>query len=330
MVALICNNCGGNIVFNKETLNYICDYCGTVVSIDNIGDKKILLGDREFNIETAETYKRAKNIMITGASDNMLILAARLFEQISDFLDSEVLARECRLKAEVLKTERIYCESIKDMNSNSSEKIKFAQKNLFALGDYKESKINAEKCDELYSEALKKENEILFKKQKEEKERRRLAKKAKHRRKRTFLIILVIVALCIGIGYRYNESIYSADNVSISLEPNLNCYSEDYGDKSVFYYTAIIKNNGEKDIESIECSVFFVNDKNETVINTTASFFGNPIAVRGGNTSKYSWELTVYSASAAQELYNTDFKDLKVEIVINSIYFSDGKEVRYT
>ncbi len=329
-MALTCKNCGGNVGFSKDALAYICDYCGTVVSIGDTDDKKILIGEREFNIETAETYKRAKNIMIIGASDNMLMLAARLFEQINGFLDSEALAKDCRFKAEALKTERIYRESINDMNSNNSEKIKAAHNNLVALGDYKEAKINAERCVELYSGALKKEKEILIGKQKEEKERQRLAKKAKYKRRRILLIILIIAVLCMGIGYFHNKSVYSADNVSILFEPNLDCYCEDYGEKSVFYYTAIIKNNGEKDIELIECSVFFINDKNETIVNTSATFSGNPIAVRSGNISKYSWQLSVYSDLVAQELYNTSFKDFKVEIVINTIYFSDGEVVEYT
>ena len=125
------------------------------------------------------------------------------------------------------------------------------------------------------------------------------------------------------------KAVYSADNISVNFVPQESSYLMEYSNRYVFNFSVTLENDGRKDIEAIEGIVAFINEENNVIVDTEVSFSGSPIAVRHGKSSKYSWELTVYSENTARELYNTDFEDFKVEFNVTSIRFADGKTIEY-
>ena len=107
MVALTCKNCGGNIVFDKENLKFVCESCGSIQTNVDGGDNVVCDGEQTA-AEDAETYRRALRAMETAVSENMFTMAAILFDKVRGFSDSADKAQECRFKAAELRKERLY------------------------------------------------------------------------------------------------------------------------------------------------------------------------------------------------------------------------------
>ena len=319
MVALTCKNCGGNILFDKEKFSYICDSCGRT-QLEAIGDNEIICDGEQTTVETVEKYQHALQVMDTAVSENMFTMAAMLFDEAKGFLDSEQRAKECRNRAAELRCERLYSSALKYMNSFVPEQINKARETFISLGDYEQSRENAEKCLELYQTAVKNQPKPQEKKPSTVKKKRKLP---------IFIVILIIIVAVIMGNNLKEKAVYSADNISVEFVPQINGYLTEYSNRYVFNFSVTLKNDGAKDIESIEGIVAFINDNGEVIVDTAVSFSGNPIALRSGKSSKYSWELTVYSEDTARQLYTADFDDYVVEFDITSIRFSDGKTIEY-
>ena len=164
MVALTCKNCGGNILFDREKFSYICDYCGRTQE-EAIGDNEIICDGEQTTVEAVEKYQRAMRVMDTAASENMFTMAAMLFDEAKGFLESEQRAKECRNRAAELRCKRLYLSALKDMNSFVPEQINKARETFISLGDYEQSRENAEKCFGLYQKAVKNQPKPQEKKQ---------------------------------------------------------------------------------------------------------------------------------------------------------------------
>lgn len=320
-MALTCKNCGGNIVFDKDRLICICDSCGKPQS--NIDDAVDILCDgKQTTIDAVKKYKRALQVMNTASSENMFTMAALLFDEARNFSDSAERAQECRLRASEFRRERQYLTALNDMQSSDPKKIANARETLIALGNYKDAAENAEKCPELYKAAVKNQPKVEVSKPKDE-------KKNKKRRFPLFLITVIIIISAI-IGHKHWENtVYSADSISIEFTPQENSFLSEYNNRYVFNFSVLLENNGEKDVEAIDGIVAFINKNGNVIVDTEVSFVGNPIAVRHGKSAKYTWELTVYSEDVARELYYTNFDDFDIEFEIKSMRFSDGKTITF-
>ncbi len=318
-MALTCKNCGGNIVFDKENFKFVCDSCGRLhTDIDN-GDNVVCNGEKT-TVEDAETYRRALRAMETAVSENMFTMAAILFDRVRGFSDSADKAQECRFKAAELRKERLYRSALDDMDSKDPERIAKAGEVFTSLKDYMQSAENALKCEELYKIAVKNQPkpEIV------------VSKKTKKRKKSpVFIVILLIIAVLVTGVKLWGNAVYSANNISVRFAPQEDNFLEEYSNRYVFNFSVTLKNSGTKDVEEINGIVAFIDKKGNAVVDTEVSFYGSPIAVRHGKSSKYSWELTVYSEETAKELFCTDFEDFDIEFEAKTIRFSNGKTVWY-
>ena len=316
-----CKECGGNIIFDKENSLYVCDSCGNVqTQIDQ--DSNVIYNGEQTTADVVEKYNHALNTMNMAVSENMFTMAAMLFDQTGGFSDSVEKARECRRRAAELRTERRYATALEDMCSPDPEKISRARETLVSLGDYKQSRENAEKCLALYSVALKNQPKPAPEAQKPQ------TTKKKKRVPVFLIIVIIIVGLVVGHKIR-EKAIYSADNIKVEFSPKENSFLTEQGNSYVFNFDVTLENDGRKDVEAIEGVVAFINKENNVIVDTQVSFSGSPIAVRHGKSSKYSWSLTVYSQDTAKELYYTDFQDFDVDFDITTIRFSNGKIVKY-
>ncbi len=331
-MALTCKNCGGNISFDRDTYKITCDSCGTKQSLSDAFENTsgdLIYKDDEASKELLSTYKRALSMMSCARSEKSFRFAADLFGKIPDFLNSEALAKECLEKENLLKTERIYNDAVTDMKSDDPDRIERAIKAFESIGNYKDSSAKTDECKPLLSVAkenrqkrLKEEEE---KRISEEKERKR-----KIQRNKFFLKVSAVTAVAlmlILIIVHFNT--YSASNIKISLSPDSENYlTEKYNDY-VFCYDATIENKGPLDVSSVEGEIIFEKD-GEILVDTSIDFYNYSSAVvRSKKSSKYTWELTVYSYDTALALYETDFDDLDVKINITSITYTNGKRKDY-
>ena len=331
-MALTCKNCGGNISIDVNSNNIICDSCGAQQTLFNAladdADSSIYKEDSVSN-GALNTYKRALSMMSSARTEKSFIFAAGVFDEIPGVLNANFLAKECREKAELFKSEQIYCCAVLNMKSDEPNKIEDAIKSFKSLGDYKDSVKKTEECLSLlsvaqvnYQEKLKKAEQQRIE---EEKQKQKNATKRKIVGGTISLIILALIMVGI-IGY---FNIYSSSNIKISLLPDEENFVVEKYNKYVFNYDVKIENNGFLDVSSIEGNVIFEKD-DEVLVDTTISFYNYSSAVvRAKKNSRFTWELTVYSQDIAVILYETDFDNLDIKIDITSITYTNGKTKTY-
>ncbi len=327
-MSLTCKNCGGNISIDSNQNLIICDSCGAQQTLTNVlADecKNIIYKEDELSKSSLNKYKRALSVMSSARTESSFIFAAGVFEKIPDLLNANALAKECREKAELFKKERIYNNAVIDMKSDDPARIEGAIQTFKTLGEYKDSIAKIDECAPLlniaqanYQDKLKAAEEQRIK---EEKQKQISAKKNK-------LIVFAAVVLTVVfiIGY---FRVYSPSNIKILLSPNTENFVTEGYDKYTFCYDAKIENNGFLDVSAIEGEIIIEKD-NEVLVDTTMSFYNYSSAVvRSKKSSKFTWELTVYSYDTALALYKTDFDDLDVKIDITSITYTNGKTKTY-
>ena len=332
MVALTCKNCGGNISLDANSNLIICDSCGAQQTLTNVladESENFIYNEDELSRGSLNTYKRALSMMASARTESSFIFAAGVFEEIPNVLNANALAMECREKAELFKRERIYNSAVIDMKSDDPARIEGAIQAFKSLGEYKDSVDKIDECLPLLSVAQVNHQEKLRiaeeQRVKEEKQKRMQAKRNKFIGKLISLAALAVATILI-FGY---FSIYSSSNIKISLSPNTESYLTEGYNKYVFCYDAKIENDGFLDVSAIEGEIIIETD-NEVLVDTTMSFYNYSSAVvRSKKSSKFTWELTVYSYDTALALYETDFDDLDVKIDITSITYTNCKTKTY-
>lgn len=329
-MALTCKNCGGNISLNTNML--VCDSCGAQQALTdflkNVSDNSIYNTD-EFTTNARNTYKKALSLMAAARTESSFLFAAGVFEEIPTVLNAGVLAQECRVKANLLKSERIYNEAVTDMQSDNPHELERAIRAFGLLGEYKDAAAKKEECTALLSVAQIEWQEKLKKEEQQKtKEDAQAKAKAFKRKIRTRFIAVVLVLITVGavIGTSFS---YSPKHLKIEITPDAeNFITEKYNDY-VFHYIVKVKNNGLLDVRAIEGTVVFEKD-NEVLVDTNISFSNYSSAVvRAKKSSKFTWELTVYPENTALALYETNFNDLKVKVDITGITYTNGKRKKY-
>ncbi len=329
-MSLTCKNCGGNISLDSNLI--ICDSCGAKQSLNEVLAREtasLIYNDDEASQAALNTYKRALSMMSTARTESSFIFAAGVFEEIPDVFNANALAKECRDKAELFKAERIYNSAVIDMKSDDPVRVEGAIQAFKSLGAYKDSVTKTDECIPLlevaqttYQEKLRLAEEQGAK---EEKQKQLRAKKNKFIGK-LISLALVAVTVILVIGY---FRIYSSSNIKITLSPDTENFLTEGYNKYTFSYDAKIENNGFLDVSAIEGEIIIEKD-NEILVDTTLSFYNYSSAVvRSKKSSKFTWELTVYSYDTALVLYETDFNDLDIKIDITKITYKNGKTKRY-
>ncbi len=331
-MSLTCKNCGGNVSLDSNSNLIICDSCGAQQTLTNVladESENFIYKEDELSRSSLNTYKRALSMMSTARTESSFIFAAGVFEEIPDVFNANALAKECRDKAELFKAERIYNSAIIDMKSDDPVRIEGAIQAFKSLGEYKDSVAKSDECIPLLSAAQATYQEKLRvaeeQRVKEEKQKQFRAKRNKFIGK-LVLLALVAVTVILVIGY---FRAYSSSNIKITLSPDTEDFLAEGYNKYTFSYDAKIENNGFLDVSAIEGEIIIEKD-NEVLVDTTMSFYNYSSAVvRSKKSSKFTWELTVYSYDTALALYETDFDNLDVKIDITSITYTNGKTKTY-
>lgn len=309
-MALICENCGGNVQFVPESDMMVCESCGTSRTLND-------LLNSEYNKDSAsdllhiKTYKEAVAIMVKAATAQRFSEAALKFESINDFMDSAEMAAKCREEADRLKIEETYNIAIKKMNSGLLQEVKRAVEMFDSLGNYKDSLQNKANCERLIPELEKKINEI----------RKRQAINRKNRR---FLICVGGIFLIMVLIFS-NCSKYSKSNIHFSIKPDEGSYLVENGSSYAFNYDVTIKNKGPLDVKYINGTVVFEGEDNEILVDTSFEFSNYMSAVvRSHKKATYNWTLSVGSYDSAKYIFENDFKELDVRFDITSITYENG------
>jgi hypothetical protein len=329
-MALSCKNCGGNITLDMNSGKIVCNSCGVEQTLSSALSEEsanyIYLDDGVSKVALS-TYKRALSMMSSARTENSFAFAAEVFEEIPGVLNADFLAKECREKAKLFRLEQIYSNAVLSMESGDPAKIKDAIQGFKSLGEYKDAAKKIDECLPLLNIAQKAYQEKLNIAEQQKVLKQKQAVKRKFIGKLVaFIAVLLIVFIIIGHFY-----IYSSSNIKISLSPDVESFVTEEYNSYVFHYDVKIENTGLLDVSSIEGTVVFENkNDNEILVDTTISFYNSSSAVvRSKKNSKFTWELTVYSQDTALALYKTDFDDLKIQIDITKITYTNGKTKTY-
>ncbi len=336
MADLKCKNCGGSIYIDNATNQFICDSCGASQSLSEALSKEYtepIYDEQSIPEEAMQQYRKAVLRMERAQTENALIATAEMFDNISDVLNAEFLAKECRNKAGLMKKERLYTTGMEEMNSREPERVEYAISLFATISGYKDADLRLDECKRLLPE-VQREFEEYQKEQarihvKEQQELERQAKKRKRRNIRLAFITAVIIAAILLI----RSAIYSDNNLKISIQPDKDAYVETKYSSYVFNYDVKIKNKGILDISGIHADIYF-EEPNGTVLIDTNLNIGNlgstsTTAVRSHKSAEYTWSVSVSSDSKAEKLYNYDFDDLDIKIKIKEISFTNGKIKSY-
>ncbi len=331
-MALACKNCGGNILLTSTSDALVCDACGAEQSLTtflaDVPDCSIYRQD-EVSQKAIDTYRRGVSLMSSARTEGSFAFAAGVFEQVPDVLNADDLARECRERAALLKSERIYTGAITDMQSDDPMKIEAAIRAFTSLKGYKDSAEKMDKCIPLLSAARIKHQKAAEEEERQQRKResQRKAKAARKKLVKSFArIVVVLAAIGAVIGYFF---VYSPKHIKIQMTPHAGSFVTREHNNYVFCFDVIVGNDGLLDVCAVEGTVVFEKD-DEVLVDTAISFSNySSAAVRAGKTAKFNWELTVYSADTALSLYQTDFDELDVRFDITAITYTNGKTKNY-
>ena len=175
------------------------------------------INTRNENARLDGIYTRAKNVMSAAKTEDVFKEAAHLFETISEYQDSAVLAKECYEKAEVARKDAILAESRSQMSNNVISGCKTAIRLLATIPGWKDA-------DELIDVCRRKIDEIKAAQEAARLEKERQAeiarKEAEQKAKRnknialiTTLIICAVIAFIVVLNNviipngKYNDAI---------------------------------------------------------------------------------------------------------------------------
>lgn len=330
-MALTCKNCGGTISLDIQQNQLVCDSCGVRQALSQISaeaDNGIYRAD-DVSHSSLKAYRRALNMMTSATAESAYLLVAREFDAIGDVLNAAALATECRERAELVRTERLYNEALTAMHSADPSKLEEALHTFESLGNYKDAPMRCEECIPLLRTAqiqwAEQQRRTEMQRLREEKQQKRCEAKRRFLWKLTALFAAVAVILGV-IGY---VKVYSPSNITITLTPRASGYITEKYNGTLFTYEAHIRNNGWLDVRAVDGTVAFETD-GEVFVDTAISFSNYASAVvRAHKSSTYTWELTVYSDNAVQMLSATDFEDVEVHINIQRITYTNGKTKTY-
>ena len=156
------------------------------------------INNRNENDRLCEIYNRAKNSMTSARTEEDFKEAARLFETISRFKDSEVLIFECYEKAEIARKNEIYVNAAGKIAENSIAGYEWAIRLYKVILDFKDSNQKIEYCQKKIEELkAKEEAERIERERQEEMARKEIEKRAK-RNKRIAIITIPIVCAVVA------------------------------------------------------------------------------------------------------------------------------------
>jgi len=142
-------------------------------------------------------YNQSKQMMSMAVTEAAYKNAARSFESIKGFLDSEALAEECYEKAEIARKDAILTESKNKMHGNSIKSCRAAIELLQTIPGWRDADEMIDKCNNIIDDLkAKREAERIEQERLEELER--IAAEERAKRYRRYGIIVSIVT-CVAV-----------------------------------------------------------------------------------------------------------------------------------
>ena len=132
------------------------------------------------------TYHQAKDMMYEANSELRYKDAARRFQTISGYMDSDALATQCFEYAEIARKDEIYNKGISQMEGEDEEKYQTAIKTFQSIQSWKDTDDKIKLC----------ENKIDEIKKKRELELQEYKRNQKKRKTRKLIIVIAGVVFC--------------------------------------------------------------------------------------------------------------------------------------
>lgn len=175
-------------------------------------------------------YELANDIMEVGDTEDEFLKAAKLFEDIIDYLDSKNLAEECYEMAEIARKDAILSEGESKMTGEDISNYEAAIKLFESISGWQDADEKVNACQKKIEEINAKiEADRLEKERLAELARKEAEKRAK-RNKKIAIIVCVVVAFIIVLNKviipnnKYNDAVALMD--AGNLDEALNIFQE--------------------------------------------------------------------------------------------------------
>lgn len=176
---------------------------------------------RNENARLDDIYNRAKNTMLVANTESAYKEAAHLFETVSEYMDSAVLAQECYDKAEIARKDSVLSYAKSKMHGDRIDRFEAAIKLFETISGWRDADEQISVCGQKISELNARAEAQHLAEERIALEKRKAAEKAKKRRKKAitvgvsaicaFVALVVVLITIIIPNYRYNTAITSLD-----------------------------------------------------------------------------------------------------------------------
>ncbi len=156
------------------------------------------INERNENTRLTAIYNSAVSIMQTANSEYEFNQAADKFRSISGFKDSDVLEKECVLKAETSRKDFLYNFAKSQMAADKIENYRSAIETFETISDWKDSDEQIYVCKNKIEEIKAKQEVERLKAEREAEIKRIAAQKAAKKRKKIISIVVPTVCVCIA------------------------------------------------------------------------------------------------------------------------------------
>lgn len=157
------------------------------------------INTRKENARLDGIYTRAKNAMSAANTESAYKEAAHLFESVSEYQDSAVLAQSCYEKAEIARKDTILSEGKSKMSGEFISNYEYAIKLFESISGWKDADEKIYACQKRIEEIKAKEEADRREAERKAEERRIAAEKAAKKRKKAFAVGTPIVCAFIAL-----------------------------------------------------------------------------------------------------------------------------------
>lgn len=330
-----CKNCGGIVKFECIAGEFICENCGTKVSIYDIESiNSCFFECATVSDSELETYISARTLVERAETTEDYLNCIKVLESLTRVFNSEELLKRCkwelktRKDAELLETAEKYSKSNDPYLLGCA--IDIYKKNPHLEGSEQRIKQcqSKKKAIEAKSEAVKRRND------------RRAAREANFESVRKIaktLLSIVLVAAIIFSVYYISAQKHNVKNIKIEIV-NVEKIFEDDSSSSFdacyyIYFDFKIDNQTPTTLESLEILTNIKDSEGRLVEQITSSFgsYTTGLSLEGKNSviiENYLSQRSLKDNSAFAELYETDFEEFDISFTITRAHFGDGHTYR--
>lgn len=326
-----CKNCGGKVTARYKEGVFSCENCGTFVSIYDIESVESCFFELESITDNElKVYQKARALFERAACVEEIDSCIKLLSSLNHVLDSEGMLRECKQRKLAMEEYATKVKAIEYSQSNEEYIIDRAIAIFENHPHWEESGAKIQECRAKKLQIAKsyaeiKQNEIRT-------ERRNKIVKFL----RTFIIIVLVAAVLGGI-YFYSKEKHNVEKIEIELLDIKKSYNPDespYINGCYYlYFEFQITNNCITEIKSIETTTYIKDADGKLLQQINSSFGGYNDGIyleKGENLTieTYLKENRPEQNQGFADVYNSEFSDLDIIIVVTSVEFTDGHKYK--